>query len=43
MIMDEDQEVETADVIVTYGSDIDTALLNRAKSLKMAYGCIRGC
>ena len=30
----EDKEVETADVIVTYGSDIDQVLLERAASLK---------
>lgn len=30
----DDKEVEAADVIVTYGSDIDLALLNRAASLK---------
>ena len=29
-----DIEVETADVLVTYGTDVDTSLLNRAKSLK---------
>jgi len=30
----EDKHVEVADVVVTYGSDIDTALLDRATSLK---------
>ena len=30
----EGEEVETADVIVTYGSNIDLGVLNRAKSLK---------
>lgn len=30
----DDDKIETADVIVTYGSDIDLALLNRAASLK---------
>jgi phosphoglycerate dehydrogenase-like enzyme len=29
-----DEEVETADVIVTYGGNIDATVLNRAKSLK---------
>ncbi len=29
-----DKKVESADVIVTYGSDIDTALLEKAESLK---------
>ncbi|WP_210471621.1 D-2-hydroxyacid dehydrogenase [Sporosarcina sp. 6E9] len=30
----EDEEVEKVDVIVTYGGNIDTTVLNRAKSLK---------
>ncbi|WP_172373465.1 D-2-hydroxyacid dehydrogenase [Sporosarcina jiandibaonis] len=30
----DDKEIETADVIVTFGSNIDVAVLNRAKALK---------
>ena len=30
----EDMEIQTATIIVTYGSDVDTALLERAKSLE---------
>ena len=38
----EDIEIQTASIIVTYGGDVDTALLDKSESIGMDYGCSAG-